>query len=154
DFGMNLNTSAPSANGWRARYNNTSTQPGTFGIVVECATAPKRYTQAFATVDNPVGSQNTATATCPARTVLLGGGAFSTSDLPQAVITSAYPSSSTTYTAVEFNGTARAERLTAFAICGKRPTGYRIVSVTSSGTGPADFNIGALCPGAKTLLSG
>jgi hypothetical protein len=76
------------------------------------------------------------------------------SDLPQAAITSAWPSSSTSYTAVEFNGTGRAERLTAFAICGRQPTGHRIKSVTSSGTGPAGFNIGVVCLGAKTLLSG
>src|SRR4051812_33840016 len=105
DFGMNLNTSAPTLTGWRARYNNTSSRTATFGIIAICANTPKRYVQTFSTVDNPAGSQNSATATCPARTVLLGGGAFSTSDLPNTVITSAWPSSSTTYSAVLFNGT-------------------------------------------------
>src|SRR5690349_5870793 len=124
DFGMNLNSSGPTASGWRADYNDTSSRAATFGIVAICANAPRRYVQTVATVDNPPATQNSATATCPAHTVLLGGGAFSSSSLPQVVITSAWPSSSTTYTAIEFNGTGSAALLTAFAICGRRPDGY------------------------------
>jgi hypothetical protein len=154
DFGMNLNTSAPSGNGWRARYNNSSARNASFVIMAMCAKAPKRYTTTFATIDNPPGDEASTTATCPARTVVLGGGAFSTSDVPGAAITSAWPSSTKTYTGFLFNGTTRAERLTVFAVCGKKPLGYQIVSSTGSGTGPADFVGGVQCPRAKVLLSG
>src|SRR3954465_8974124 len=125
---MDLNTSAPSGSGWKARYNDRSSRNATFGIVAICARAPRRYTTTFASIDNPAGTQVSATATCPARTVLLGGGTQSTSDLPAASITSAWPSSNKTFTGVMWNGTARAERLVVFALCGKRPAGYHVVS--------------------------
>src|SRR4051794_13301934 len=41
DFGMDLNTSAPSGSGWRARYNDRSPRNATFGIIAICASAPK-----------------------------------------------------------------------------------------------------------------
>ena len=148
DFGMNLNTSAPTGVGWRARYNNGTTRNANFVIIAICANAPRKYMTAFATVDNPAGSQVTTTATCPGRRVLLGGGTLSTSDVPGAAITSAWPSSSKTFTGVMFNGTSRAERLTVFALCGRKPRGYQIVSSTGSGMGPATSS------GASSARSG
>ena len=41
-----------------------------------------------------------------------------------------------------------------FALCGRKPRGYEIVSSTGSGMGPADFVGGVQCPIGKTLLSG
>jgi hypothetical protein len=154
DFGMDLNTSAPSGTGWKARYNNRSSRAATFVVQTFCARKPRRYTTTFALIDNPPCDQATATATCPARTVLLGGGTQSTSDLPQASITSAWPSSDKTFTGVMWNGTAGAERLAVFAICGKRPKGYEIVLADASAPGPSDILMAAQCPGTKTLISG
>ena len=52
--GENINTSAPTADGWRARYNNSSTRPNdAFAVEAICARKPLGYTVAFATVDNP-----------------------------------------------------------------------------------------------------
>src|SRR5262249_36333307 len=98
--------------------------------------------------------QATATATCPANTVLLDGGSLSTSDDAQAFLLGAYPSSTTSYTAVIWNGSGRNESLTAFAICGRRPKGYNLHASTGAGTGPATFTGGGHCRPGKVMIGG
>jgi len=145
DFGMDINSSNPTAAGWEGRYNNRSTRNGAFEVEAICAAKPRHYVQTFALAANPAGTQATATATCPGRTVVLGGGAQSSSDDGRAFLLSAYPATKQTYTAVIWNGSTRDEQLAVYAICGKRPSGYELNASTGSGKGPAEFTGGGQC---------
>jgi hypothetical protein len=145
DFGMDINSSNPTGSGWEGRYNNRSSHSGAFDVEAICAAQPRRYVQTFALAANPAGTQATATATCPARTVVLGGGAQSSSDDGRAFLLSAYPATTKTYTAVIWNGSPRDEQLAVYAICGKRPLGYELNASTGSGTGPAELTGGGHC---------
>jgi hypothetical protein len=156
-LGDNINTSAPSGDGWRARYNNASGRANdNFVINGVCAKAPHGYTQQFAMVDNPAMTQASAVATCPNNTVLLGGGVFSTSDSVNAFTTSAFPRGPHAYVGSMWNGTSRNERLAVFAICGAKPSRYTIVrnSGTSDVTANTDILAGAGCPAGSTVVGG
>jgi hypothetical protein len=155
--GDNINTSAPSGDGWRARYNNTSGRSGDdFVINGVCAKAPHGYTQQFAVVDNPPMTQVSGVALCPTGTVLLGGGVFSTSDSVNAFATSAFPRGPHAYAASMWNGTNRDEKLNVFAICGAKPPRYKIVNrpVTTSVTAMTDIVAGAGCPMGTSVIGG
>jgi len=132
-----INTSAPNGpTAWRARVNNTGVETQQFGIDAICARQPKGYAQTFAQIGNPQHTQASATATCPANTVLLSGGVLSTSDSALASVTSAFPASSTKFTAFVNNGTGVNEVLTAFAICGE-PARRRHRTPRSSARAPS-----------------
>lgn len=155
--GENVNTSAPSGNGWRARYNNANGRPDDdFAVVGICANAPQGYTTTFAAVDNPPMTQVSGVATCPTGTVLLGGGVISTSDSVDASATSAFPRGPHAYAGSMWNGTARDEKFDVFAICGAKPLGYTIVrsSETLNVAANTDIASGAECPHGTSLISG
>jgi hypothetical protein len=152
--GDSINTAAPTANGWKGRYNNTSANDLTFRIQAFCARAPRRYAQVFQVQANPNGGSVSATATCPRRTVLLGGGASSTGDSVSAFQISAWPSSSKTYSAWMFNGGDRDEQLVVYALCGARPPGYAIVSNTSTSSSGSALGNTVGCPAGTTLTGG
>ncbi len=153
-----IDTSAPNGpTAWRARVNNTGVSTQQFGIDAICAKQPKRYTTAFSQIGNPQHTQASATATCPARTVLLSGGVLSTSDSALAAVTSAFPASSTKFTAFVSNGTGVNEVLTTFAICGQKPAGYRIVrtsGTTMPSANPVAIVGGASCPAGTSVIGG
>ncbi len=117
--GENINTSAPTGDGWRGRYNNTGTRPDDhFEIDALCANKPADYTVAFKTVNNPAGSQSAATAVCPSNTRLLSGGTLSTADTTDVQLLSAWPQDRFRFRSVMWNGSATGQRLTTFAVCG------------------------------------
>jgi hypothetical protein len=154
---QNINTSAPSGDGWRARYNNAPGHPDDhFVINGVCAKAPHGYTQQFTVVDNPAMTQVSGVATCPKGTVLLSGGVFSTSDAVNAFTTSAFPRGPHAYVGSMWNGTTRTEKLVVYAICGARPSRYQIINNTgtSTATGNTDILGGAVCPMGSTVIGG
>jgi hypothetical protein len=154
EVGQDINTSAPTADGWRGRYNNRNGRTTNFVVSAVCAAQPRKYTVAFAQGPNLAGTIATVTATCPANTVVLGGGNLSTSTDARAYLISTYPSSQTSWTAVEFNGSTRDENLVAFAICARKPKGYDLRADTTSGDGPATFLGGTHCRPGRIQISG
>src|SRR3954464_9884342 len=48
EFGQDINTSAPTANGWRGRYNNRNGRTTDFVVGAVCAAQPRKYTMSFA----------------------------------------------------------------------------------------------------------
>ena len=154
--GENINTSAPTGNGWRGRYNNSGTQTGdNFAIDAICANQPTGYTTTFRTADNPAGAQSAVTAACPAGTRLLSGGTLSTADTVDVQLLSAWPLGPKRFKSVMFNGSATDQQLTTFAICGHRPAGYTITSATGTDEGgPVDQTGGAQCPARTSIIGG
>jgi hypothetical protein len=134
--GENINTSAPTGNGWEGRFNNSGTRPDdTFRVDAICAKQPAGYTTTFTTVDTPPGAQSAAIAVCPAGTRLLSGGTQSTADTVDVQMLSAFPLGPERFKSVMWNGSGTDQRLTTFAICGHRPAGYAITSASSTDAG-------------------
>ena len=154
--GENINTSAPTGNGWRGRFNNSSTRPDdNFRVDAICAKQPAGYTTTFTTVDNPAGAKSAAIAVCPTGTRLLSGGTLSTADTVDVQLLSAWPLGPERFKSVMFNGSAADQRLTTFAICGHKPAGYTITSATGTDTGGPGTDIaGAECPAGTSILGG
>jgi hypothetical protein len=156
--GQTINTSAPGGTAsWRARVNNSGPLAARFGVDATCAKKPKGYAMPFAQAANPAHTQTTATATCPANTVIFDGGVLSTSDSAQRAVTSAFPAGNTRFTATVSNGTAADEAMDVFAVCGHRPAGYEIVpaSGTADPTGtPVAISGGPACPRGTSVIGG
>ncbi len=154
--GENINTSAPTGNGWEGRFNNSGTRPAdNFRVDVICAKQPAGYTTTFTTVDNPPGTQSAAIAVCPAGTRLLSGGTLSTADTVDVQLLSAWPLGPQRFKSVMWNGSGTDQRLTTFAICGHRPAGYTITSASGTDAGGPDTLIGgAECPAGTSILGG
>jgi hypothetical protein len=152
---LTVNTSEPMESaGWEARVNNTGTATAQFAVDAICANKPKGYGLVFKAVDNPANSQSHATAVCPSPKVVLGGGTLSTSDQAAAVLTSAWPAASNKFTGFMYNGTASDARLTVYAVCGDKPTGFKIVSNSSSVGSGSTLLDGIACPAGTSALDG
>ena len=151
---LTVNTSEPESAGWEARVNNTGTSTAQFAVDAICADKPKGYEFVSQSVDNPAGSQSQATAVCPSHKVVLGGGTLSTSDQAGAVLTSAWPAASKKFTAYMYNGTADDARLIVYVVCGHKPTGYTIVSNSSSVGSGSTLLDGIACPAGTSALDG
>ena len=150
---LTVNTSEPDSAGWFATVNNTGTATAQFAVDAICASKPAGYGIYTESVDNPAGSQAHATAECPYPQVVLGGGTLSTSDAATAVQTSAWPVGPAKFTGYMYNATPDDARFTVFAVCGHRPTGYKIFSNNASfGPGVLLDSIG--CPAGKSVLDG
>ena len=156
DVGQNINTSEPIPGGWAARVNNSSHTTNDFTVHAICAKKPLAYKLVFKTVPNPAGQQNSAIAGCPKGTVLFDGGALSTADTVEAFLLSAFPKSSTAYKAVMWNGTAMAQQLTVYALCGHKPARYTLVNKTInySNNAPVRVFTSAPCPAGTAILGG
>ena len=154
--GENINTSAPNGNSWRARYNNSGTRPDDhFAVEAICAQQPAGYTTAFATADNPAGSQNGVTATCPTGTVVLSGGTLSTGDTVDLELLSAWPLGPQKFRSVMWNGSGTDQKVTTFAICAQRPPHYGITHTTGSDMGGPDTEVGGkICPLGSKIIGG
>lgn len=152
---LTVNTSEPSGSGgWEARVNNAGTTTVQFLVHAICANRPKGYKLVYQTVDNPANTQSQATAACPSPKVLLGGGTLSTSDKVAAILTSAWPRSSTKFKGYMYNGTTTDEKFIVYAICGHTPTGYKIASNSVSLDPGFTLFDGIACPAGTSVLDG
>jgi hypothetical protein len=152
---LTVNTTAPFGAGmWAAHVGNLTGMTQGFAADAVCARQPKGYRIVAKTVASPGVTQTTATATCPAKTVVLGGGESSTSTSAVTHVLSAWAPKHTTFRATVWNGTGDAASLTVFAVCGQQPAGYTIThsSATVPPTG-IDF-AGGQCPANTAVLSG
>jgi hypothetical protein len=153
-IGTSLNTSEPVPGGWRARVNNASGTAQVFTVDVICAKKPKGYTVAFASADNPPNDNTPATVTCPTGTVVLSGGASSTSDTTANALTSLGASGSHRYSAFMDNTSNVDQRFTVFAVCAAKPPKYAIVSQSLTDMGPDDPVETPVCPTGTSVLGG
>jgi hypothetical protein len=152
--GTSLNTSEPVPGGWRARVNNASGTAQTFRVDVICANKPKGYRVAFFNSDNPPHDNTPATVTCPTGTVVLSGGALSTSDTTAEELTTLGPLGPHRYTAFMDNTSDVDQQFTVFAVCAVKPPRYAIVSQSETDMGPDDPVLTPVCPAGTSVLGG
>jgi hypothetical protein len=152
--GTSLNTSEPVPGGWRVRANNASGTAQTFRVDVICAKKPKGYRVAFFSSDNPPHDNTPATVTCPTGTVVLSGGALSTSDTTAEALTTLGPLGPHRYTAFMANTSDVDQQFTVFAVCAARPPKYAIVSQSITDMGHDDPVLTPVCPVGTSVLGG
>jgi hypothetical protein len=153
-IGVSLETTEPVAGSWRARVNNASGAAQTFRVDVICANKPKGYKVAFASADNPPHADTPATASCPTGTVVLSGGAFSTSDTTANILTSAGPLGPHRFTAFMANTSNVDQQMTTFAVCGAKPAKYAVVTQSETDMGVDDPALTPVCPTGTSVLGG
>jgi hypothetical protein len=149
---VNLNSSFPTAVGWVADVNNETSVPTAFAVVAVCARKPTGYTVVPQTVANPARTRAVTTLTCPGRTKILGGGAFSSGGLSVNLGTTSLASNG--WRVEESNATFGDASLTGFAICG-RLKGYRVVIGTTVPNPPGTQTFAfATCPAPTVPIGG
>jgi hypothetical protein len=114
---VNINSTFPQNNGWRADLNNNTTPDTTFDVQAVCGKKPRGY--AIVTgpqVLNPAFTQTLATATCPDGTVKLSGGDLSFSFSPAVDLGSA-SGTATGWETFENNGQFFDTTVEALAVC-------------------------------------
>src|SRR3954453_7799789 len=120
---------------------------------VICAPAPAGLQRVKATsaVDSDAKS---AVATCPAGTVLLGGGAETTGASGEVLVSGIRPTSPTSVTAYgreDATGTTATWSVTAYAICAK-VSGQQTVAATSASDSVANKVATATCPAGLSVV--
>ncbi|HMD46933.1 MAG TPA: hypothetical protein VKG43_12275 [Acidimicrobiales bacterium] len=102
----------------------------------------------------PNGVQSSATASCPAGTVVLGGGLDFVSDVFGQEINSSFPSSTTTWEGDVNNTSGAAASFDVYALCAKAPKGYAIVSSSADNPPGSDAGSTVGCPVKTKVLGG
>ena len=153
----NLNSSFPvGKTEWTAVVNNASGRDDQFVVYADCVKPFSSYTIVYGSqVDNPAGTQSTATVTCPKGTVPLGGGPNSSAS-STAVNTNTSIPTATGWRVDENNADPTAgDTLFAFAVCGKRPPAYTLVTGSPATLGAdTDTLADAACPKKTVVLGG
>jgi hypothetical protein len=159
-LGVDVNSSYPISAGWAAFVNNTSGTSATFVVQAICVKkTPKRYAIASASVDNPSETQTTATATCPAKTKVLGGGGYSLSNGLSVGLNSTFPVQPATkafgWTVHMDNYSDDDTTVIVYAICGAA-SHYSITDGTkvSNPAGQETQAPAVNCPGATVVTGG
>ncbi len=150
-----LNTSAIDGSaGWQGRANDPPGDPNTVLLVdLICAKKPRLYRMQSTLVDDPAGSQTSGSATCPTGTVLLSGSVISDGDTTSEYLTSAWPTNSKTFEAVQENQSTSDQPFDVLALCAKKPPGYVIVNVTATAP-PGISSASPICPTGTVPIGG
>jgi hypothetical protein len=119
------------------------------------STIPRRYTVvntgSLAALD---GSQTHGAKTCPARTVVWGGGVFVSSGQLGANVNSSYPADNG-WAADVNNAGGSDTTFVVYAICAKQPrTGYSIQSAKATNIAGHQTSVSVTCPGTTKILGG
>jgi len=155
DLHANVNSSFPQAAGWAVDVNNGSGGDTTFTVYAICAQQPRQYQVVEASQIVATGSQSTLAASCPAGTVVLGGGALSDSGSLGSNINGTYSEGSWAWRTDSNNATAGPVAIHDFAICGKAPYGYLTVpGATLTVPAGTEASASATCPGKAVPLGG
>ena len=152
--GASLSVSSPTAKtGWFGRANNPTSDDSSFSVDAQCAKKPAGYAIVVKAVTDKPGSPRGATATCPAGTVVIGGGADSGSTSLAGLLVSSWPSSTTTFAGYMNNGSPTAAKLQVFAICATQPPGYTITSHAANNP-PGASTTSVACPAGSVDVGG
>jgi hypothetical protein len=119
DTAVNLNTTIPQGNAWRVDMNNGSAFSTAYEVYAVCAHKPGGYTVLSGnSVAAAAGQQSSAHVSCPAPTVPLGGGIYSSSDSTLVNVNTSTPNTSINgWDAYESNGSPSDASITPWVIC-------------------------------------
>ncbi len=129
-------------------------RPAAFGTTA--AKLPPKYTVVTsAPFASPANTQSNGSATCPAKTVVYGGGVFFSSGSTAGNVNSSYPRDTTSWTAFVNNGTGSDSSFVVYAVCVKRNASWTIVTGATVSNGPGSQTPAtATCPAGDKVLSG
>jgi hypothetical protein len=168
NFGTVVRESEPGTVGggttslWLAAVSNQSSTNRTLGIFAVCATKPKGYKVVEKTFSLPAGGFVRDTALCPAKKVVLGGGAavvgggsanFGTVVQESSPGTIGGGAKSLWLAAVSIHSATK-RTLGIFAVCATKPTNYKVVEDKVSLPAGGFVRSTALCPAGKVVLGG
>ena len=151
-----INSSYPLSHEWVVDVNTISSSgaDANFYVFAVCIDAVSSYSVVNSgLVDNPVGASTLATATCPSKRVLVGGGAFSNSGDVNVNVGVDAPTGSTWRVAMN-NGSTQDTKVVAYAVCEKQPSGYSEPFTIQTVVTGAETPLGAGCPSGSLPLSG
>jgi hypothetical protein len=152
---VNLNSSYPNGSTeWSVEMNNASSSDTSFVVYAVCAQQPKKYSIVAGTsVDNPSGDQTTATASCPAKTEMLGGGGFSSSSARSVNINMSLPNNEGWLVNINNNSASDASEH-ALVICGKEAAVTSAQSTTVINPAGSQTPAAITCPGRTVPFEG
>ena len=115
---VNINSTLPILNGWRADINNNTTPDTTFDVFAICGKQLNGYSVvSSAQVVNPPSTQTLAHVDCPAGTFPLSGGGFSSSGSPAVDLNTTIPSGAGWDTYEDNTALIQGVTLRALAVC-------------------------------------
>jgi hypothetical protein len=119
DTAVDINTTIPQSNAWRVDMNNGSAFSTAYEVYAVCAHKPGGYiVQTGSQVAAPAGQQTLANVTCPAPTVPLGGGVYSSSSSTLVNVNTTIPSTPINgWETYVNNASPSAATITASVIC-------------------------------------
>ena len=135
---LTINDSIPDADGggWQVTVNNATETETDSEIFALCADQPASYSiEDTGAAENPGGSDTLATTSCPAGSVVLGGGGYTSEPSTSVSLNSSWPTSSKRIDSWDVyvnNRSVLQEVIVAYAVCGKKPKGYRMVIGTTA----------------------
>jgi hypothetical protein len=137
---------------WGVYIENTGSSDDSFVVYAVCAKKPKQYIIESNSADAGAGIQTGLDAECPAKTVVLGGGALSDGIGSAYTINTTYPYEN--YWVSDMNNAGSGDETVGdFAICGKKPSKYVVVTGSAVDNPPGgNDEATALCPSAKTSV--
>ena len=150
-FPSAINSSYPSGQSWDVDVNNPTSISGGFIVFAVClAKSPSplyKVVTAAAVATN--GAQTTGLVTCPTKTVVIGGGAFSSSSSTAVNFNTSLPQNNGWR--VDMNNTSGSDsNFAVYAVCDPKPHGYS-VQTTGAISNPAGAQTTAslICPGTS-----
>jgi hypothetical protein len=148
-----LATSATSA---ALASSDPTAAPPSIGTASAVKTPPLYAVAQSAPISAPSGTQTAGTVSCPAGTVVLGGGALVAASSPATTLASSYPmSNGGGWVAAVNNTSGTAQSFTVQAVCAKRPRHYAVLA-----SGPLSVHAGSAaaaalpCPDAQRPFGG
>ena len=105
---------------------------------------------------NDAGTASVGVVTCPAHTVVYGGGAFSSSGSTLVNLQGSYPPGNTRWVAIMSNQSSGNATFTVYAVCAKRTAKWGIIETLGVPNPPATqtTHITATCPATTKVLGG
>ena len=120
---VNINSSYPGfshkSHFWNVEMNNASLTDSSAQSTIVCSKKPKGYRIVeSAVIDNPSGSYSSAEASCPSKTVAVGGGLYSSSYSTSVNLQSTFPNS-TMWGSYENNASSFDAQIAGWAVCAR-----------------------------------
>ena len=118
-LGQDINTTIPSkrTRSWRTDMNNGTGTDESFTVYAVCGLKAGWKVIQGPAVTNPANDQTSASVSCPAGLVSVGGGLYSSSGNTAVNLNGTYPNTSSSWLSYENNATAGNQTITPYVVC-------------------------------------